>query len=341
MNILLTSVGRRSYLVKYFKEALGEDGTIHVMNSDPGSPAFLKADKATVSPLIYSENYIPFLIKYCRENEIRAIMSCFDVDLPILAKNKKKFLDNGVKVVVADEWFVEICNDKWKTYKFLKNNGFTVPKTYLGTVSIKKAIRMGEVCFPIMVKPRWGMGSIAIYEAEDINELMVLFNKTKKEIMKSYLKYESSVYSNECVIFQEKLMGQECGMDIINDLNGNYQNCIVKKKYAMRAGETDSAITIEEEVAVDIGKKISAISRHPANLDVDFFINNNQYYILEMNARFGGGYPFSHMAGVNLPKAIVDWLLGRNIDKNILVPQYGIRGQKDIEMVKIPFLCQI
>ncbi len=335
MNILLTSVGRRSYLVKYFKEALGPNGTIHVMNSDPGSPAFLKADKSTVSPLIYSENYIPFLLDYCRENEIKSIISCFDVDLPILARNKKNFLDNGVKVIVADEWFIDICNDKWKTYEFLKNNGFGVPKTYLGEESVKKAIYMGELGFPIIIKPRWGMGSIAIYEADNMDELTILFNKTKKEIMKSYLKYESRDYSNECVIFQERLMGQEFGMDIINDLNGNYQNCIVKKKYSMRAGETDSAITIEDEKAVDIGKRISSISKHPANLDVDFFVKDNQYYILEMNARFGGGYPFSHLAGVNLPKAIVGWLLEKNVDKELLVPQYGIKGQKDIEIVKI------
>lgn len=337
MNILLTSVGRRSYLVKYFKDALGSNGTIHVMNSDPVSPAFLKADKATVSPLIYSKNYIPFLIEYCRVNKIKAIVSCFDIDLPILARNKKKLRDNGVTVIVADEWFVDICNDKWKTYKFLKNNRFNVPKTYLGEASIKNAIRMEEICFPIMIKPRWGMGSIAIYEADDMAELMVLFNKTKRKIMNSYLKYESRGYIDDCVIFQEKLIGQEWGMDVINDLNGNYQNCIVKKKYYMRAGETDSAITIEAKKAVDIGRKISEISRHPANLDVDLFVNNNQYYILEMNARFGGGYPFSHLAGVNLPSAIVQWLLGKKVDKKVLTAQYGVRGQKDIEIVKIPF----
>ncbi|MGN0028110.1 MAG: carbamoyl phosphate synthase-like protein, partial [Clostridium sp.] len=77
MNILITSVGRRSYLVNYFKEALGEKGEIHVANSSSVSPAFQYADKSVVTPLIYDDNYIPFLKKYCIENNIDAIISLF------------------------------------------------------------------------------------------------------------------------------------------------------------------------------------------------------------------------------------------------------------------------
>ena len=53
MNILFTSVGRRSYLVQYFKGVLGDSGEVHVANSSPVSPAFLVADKSVVTPLIY------------------------------------------------------------------------------------------------------------------------------------------------------------------------------------------------------------------------------------------------------------------------------------------------
>ena len=117
MNILFTSVGRRTYLVNYFKEALNGEGKIFVANSDVNSPAFLAADECVVSPLIYDDNYISFLLEYCDKNKINAIISLFDIDLPILSKNKKLFEDNGINVIVSDKNVLNICNDKYSTYK--------------------------------------------------------------------------------------------------------------------------------------------------------------------------------------------------------------------------------
>lgn len=333
MNILLTSVGRRSYLVNYFKKALNGDGEVHVMNSSKISPAFLVADKATVSPLIYDKDYIPFLVDYCKGNHIKAIISCLDIDLPILARNKEKFNQIGTKVVVADPDFIEACNDKWKTYQFLTANGFLAPKTYVSLSDAEIAIQNGELHFPVMIKPRWGMGSIAVYEAETEEELKVLYEKTKRKLSTTYLKYESAADMDAAVLIQEKIDGQEYGLDIMNDLNGSYMNTSVKMKYAMRSGETDCAITVDDPKAREIGKKISGLSHHPGNLDCDVFVADGEYYVLEMNARFGGGYPFSHIAGVDLPKAIVMWLKGEEVPIGLLEPRIGVMGQKDITMV--------
>lgn len=335
MNILLTSVGRRSYLVQYFKEALNGDGEVHVTNSSNISPAFQFADKAIISPLIYDEDYIPFLVNYCKENEIKAILSLLDIDLPILAKNRDKFEAVGTKLIVADTEVLSICNDKWNTYNFLVENGFAAPKTYISLEKAKKAITDGELSFPVIVKPRWGLGSISIFEAENMEELRIFFEKVKRENMRTYLKYESAENLEESVLVQEKLKGQEHGMDVINDLNGNYRNTIIKKKYAMRSGETDCAITIEDESMKELGKKISERFRHIANLDVDVFLCDGVPYVLEMNARFGGGYPFSHMAGVNLPVAIIKWLKNEEVEAELLMAKPDTISQKDINLVHL------
>ena len=118
MNVMLTSVGRRAYMVKYFKEVLGNDGKVYVCNSDDKSIAFKYADEKVISPLIYDENYIPFLLDYCRKNEINIVISLFDIDLLMLARHKKEFEEIGTKVIVSDPEIVEVCNDKWKTYNF-------------------------------------------------------------------------------------------------------------------------------------------------------------------------------------------------------------------------------
>ena len=54
-----------------------------------------------------------------------------------------------------------------------------------------------------------------------------------------------------------------------------------------------------------------------------------------MNARFGGGYPFSHMGGCNLPKAIVDWVKGKKVDKSVISAKTGITGYKEIYITEI------
>ena len=335
MNILLTSVGRRTYLVNYFKEALAGKGKVFVSNSSAMSPAFLAADQSVVTPKIYDENYIEFLLDYCKENDISAIISLFDIDLPVLACNKAKFEDIGTKVIVSDYPVVNVCNDKWEMYNFLKKNGFAQPITHIQIEKVLQDIGGGKMVYPVMIKPRWGMGSIAVYEAENEQELISFYNKCQRDIEKTYLKYESAQAIGESVLIQQKVAGQEYGLDIINDLKQNYVHTVVKKKLAMRAGETDCAETVCDEKLADFGAKVSTCMRHIANLDVDVICKDGNCYILDMNARFGGGYPFSHLAGVNLPLAIVKWLEGKTVKFDILQEKYGVVCHKDIDMVKL------
>lgn len=333
MNILLTSVGRRAYMIKYFKEAVGENGQVHVSNSDDKTVAFHYADKAVVSPLIYDEKYIPFLLQYCKENAIDILLSLFDIDLPVLSAHKEDFERIGVKVIVSDQKIIDICNDKWKTYNFLKENGFNVPKTYLTLQQVLLAIESGQLQYPVIVKPRFGCGSIAMSIAEDELALIYYFRRNTRAVAHTYLKYESQKVE-EKIIYQECLQGQEYGADIINDLNGNFQCVNVRKKVAMRAGETDIAQLVEVPAMSSDLERLGKITRHIANMDVDIFDVNGVPYILEMNARFGGGYPFSHMGGCNLPKAIVEWNKGNCVPTDMLYAQAGLIGYKELCITK-------
>ena len=332
MNILLTSAGRRSYLVKYFREALAGDGLVHAGNSFY-SAALQAADKAVITPLIYDSRYIDFLIDYCKGNNITAILSFFDVDLPILAKAKDRFKNEGIHVVVSEHKVTQICNDKWKTYNFLKSYLINTPETFIRIEDVKESLDKKEVEFPLIIKPRWGMGSVLIYEADSIEELRILFEKVKKDIFKTYLSFESDTYREHCVIIQEKMQGQEYGLDVLNDLNNNYITTLVKRKIDMRAGETDHAITEKNHILEEIGKKLSLNLRHVANLDVDCFMSDKTPYVLEMNCRFGGLYPFSHLAGANLPLAIIKWLRGESAEKKLLEINYGVEVLKDINPI--------
>lgn len=332
MNILLTSVGRRAYMVRYFQQALSElpeGGEVHVCNSDDMTVAFHYADHAVISPLIYDERYIPFLLEYCRENRIDLLISLFDIDLLVLAKHKQQFAEIGTRVIVADPELIEICNDKWKTHRFLMENGFLVPKTYLTLQSAMLALETGELQYPIIVKPRFGCGSIALSVAEDEMGLLYYYTRNRRTVNKSYLKYESNAVE-EKVLFQEMLKGQEHGVDIIHDLDGNFRTAIVKRKSAMRAGETDIAETVDEPIIRREAERLGKLTRHPGNMDTDVFLVDGKPYILEMNALFGGGYPFSHAAGCDLPRALVRWAKGESVDDETLHARTGVRAYKEL-----------
>ena len=179
------------------------------------------------------------------------------------------------------------------------------------------------------------MGSLEIFTADNEKELMIFYKKIKRNILKSYLKYEAQQDMDKSVIIQEKIIGQEYGCDVINDLNGNYQSTVIRKKIAMRAGETDAAEIVENEYILKMTRKLAENTKHIANLDIDILEKEGNFYLLEMNARFGGGYPFSHIAGVNLPYAIVRWALGLSVGKNLLSAQVGVQGQKDLVITKL------
>lgn len=319
-------------MVQYFREALAGNGKIHAANNVE-TYALKSADKFVLTPKIYDVGYIDFLINYCIENKINVIIPLFDIDLPVLAQNKERFSDFNIQVIVSDLEFVDICNDKWLTFNYLKENGFNVPVSFLSIDEAVTAIENKFVNYPLIVKPRWGMGSIGIFIADNYEELVVFYNKVNKTISETYLKYEAQNSLENCIVIQERLLGEEYGLDVFNDLNGKILTCIPKKKLAMRAGETDSAIIVENKKLETLGKRISKLSNHIGNLDIDCFKIGDEFFILEMNCRFGGQYPFAHLAGANFPQVLVDLINGEKIDDRLLTVKYDTVGVKEINPV--------
>lgn len=314
--------------------AFRERGKVFATNS-VYTTALKAADDFFLSPLIYEEHYISSLISYCKENFVEAIISLFDIDLLVLAKNQKKIEENGITLMLAPEKSVEICNDKWETYQFLKQIKVRTPKTYIEIDKAIDEVKQGRIRFPLIIKPRWGAGSLHIYKVDNTDELNVLYKKCKKDLFNSYLKYESSLTKDTPVIIQEYLNGNEYGLDIINDLEANYLETFVKWKVAMRAGETDVGKTVNNKEFVKDSKKISSNIKQKGILSVDCIKHNNEIYVIEMNCRISGHYPLSHLAGFNYPKLIVNMLSGNKNVAEFLKFREGLTITKDIVPVII------
>lgn len=285
------------------------------------APALCAADIREQVPAVYADDYVDCVVDICKRNDVSAIISLNDLELPILAANKERFESIGAIPIVSRQEVIDICFDKYRAAKYIESIGLQTPKTFVCLNKAKEAISNGELNFPLVLKPRWGSGSIGIEFVHDMDELEEVYAILLKKVKKSILATASQ--GDEYILIQQKIEGQEYGMDVMNDLNGNNRGVSVKKKLAMRAGETDKAQTIDNTEIRAIGKTLGEKLRHIGNLDVDVFEKDGNYYVLELNPRFGGGFPFSYEAGVNFPKAIIEWLKGNDIDDSILVPEIG------------------
>lgn len=334
MNILFTCAGRRTYLLKYFRENLSADDRIIAIDMQLSAPALQVADIKLQVPSVYDPEYVNITLDICRDYAVDAIISLNDLELPILAKNKLRFEKLGVKLIVSETEVIDICFDKYKTGQWISALGLNSPKTYVRLEDAKKAIDAGEISFPLFMKPRWGSGSIGLESVADMEELHGYYNLLMKKIKKSILATAS--VGEEYILIQEKLIGAEFGLDVMNDLNGNNVAVSVKQKLAMRAGETDKAVTRDLPELREIGRKIGEALKHIGNLDVDIMQRGNgEYCVIELNPRFGGGFPFSYEAGVNMPKAIIQWLKGESVDPAILVPEYDMIFAKNDYLVEV------
>lgn len=315
MNILITSVGIRGYLVRYFKEALKNKGKVFAADSSEYAPALYDAQGYFIVPDVSNKNYIHELIEICEENKINGIISHNDLELPILAKNKNEFSDKGIEVIVSEPEVIDICYDKYKTFVFMKKKGFSTPKTFVSLEESLKEIERGDLDFPLIKKPRKGSASKGIKKIYNKKELQNEFTHRKD------------------IVIQEFIKGDEYGVDVFNNSELIPVAIFAKKKIKMRTGETDKAISVYDEKLIevigDLAKKLGFCG--PA--DIDLIKRDDEYIIMEINPRFGGGYPLAHALGANFPDKIISLINKDTLETNYYKYPDDVLMMKQYEIV--------
>lgn len=309
MNILFTCAGRRNYLLHYFRDALSGSGRVLAADSNENAPAMVEADAAFLVPRVESPDYIPTLLTLCEQQKVGMLIALNDNELSILAEAKHRFIRIGTQVVVSSPGVIALAADKLATAEFAKELGVATSTSYLDVDTALKAIERGELCFPLFVKPRWGSASLGVECVYDIDELSWAWQQGLRRLPRNSLQQYADREGG--LLIQSALSGQEYGLDVVNDLQGRYQTTFVKRKLGMRAGETDQAVTENRPELVALGRRLGETLKHVGNLDCDVFLDAGKPYLLELNPRFGGGYPFSAAAGANVPSALIAWAGGK------------------------------
>ena len=322
-------------MVEYFREALNGRGKVIGTNCLPDTPGLQAVDVSIVVPPAWEPNYVATMLKICKEYEVRLLFSLHDLEAPYLAGHKKRFEEVGTRLVIADPEFISACLDKYATTQFLRGHGLKAPETFFRLEDAQEALSDGRLQYPLIVKPRCATGSIGLYSVYDPDELTASFGLCRKEILRRQFFSSVRFGNHEDVIIQQMIQGQEYGLDIVNDLEGNFAVCFVKRKLGMRNGETDAAETEHNPLLEELGEDIGRISQHPGLIDVDVIVCKQTPYIIEINPRFGGHYPFAHMAGANIPAALIAWANGENPNPKWLEAAPNVRSFKDISIIRV------
>lgn len=289
LNILILSCGSRNKIVQYFKKELMGRGQVLATDCSELAPALYDADKHFIVPRIDEEGYLDIILKICKENKVKGILSLIDPELSLLAKNKDKFLEVGTTPIISNYDLVEMSFDKFQFNEFLADKGFKSIRSYLDKRMFFKDLEAGIIEYPVFVKPVKGSASINISKVNTSIDIKHLFEK------------------NNNLMIQEFMDGIEYGVDVyIDTVSGEPTAIFIKEKIKMRAGETDKSISKKDDALSDLIYNFVKQAGYEGIIDIDVFKVNDEYYISEVNPRFGGGYPHAHECGVNIPKMIIN-----------------------------------
>lgn len=311
LNVLILSCGSRNKIVQYFKKELGQKGKVFATDCSELAPALYDADEFFIVPRMTDPDYMDTILKICKENKIKGVLSLIDPELSLLAKKRQAFLDIGTTPIVSDYDLVELCFDKFKFNEYLRENNFNSIKSYIDKNEFFQDVDKGIINYPVFVKPVKGSASINISKVANKEEIESLFNR----------------YDN--LMIQEFMDGIEYGADIYIDIiSGEGTAIFIKEKLKMRAGETDKSVSVKNEEMYSLINEFVLKAGFRGIIDIDIFEVNGEFFISEVNPRFGGGYPHGYEAGVNVPKMIIN-----NLENKINKKEIG-RYKENTYMMK-------
>lgn len=316
MNILILSAGTRNKIVQYFVETLNGMGKVIATDMSNLAPAIYEADKYYIVPKMTAPEYLDVVLDICKKEEITGVLSLIDPELSLLAENREKFEAIGTTVVGSSYMLCEMSLDKFQMYRWLETHGYRCAKSYMDKDAFFADVDAGVITYPVFVKPARGSASISISKVYDRETVELLFAH------------------EDGLMIQEFLDGQEIGADVYIDMvSHEVVSIFTKKKLKMRAGETDKAVSFKDEKLFDLIEQFVKEAGYSGQIDIDIFDVNGEYYISEVNPRFGGGYPHAFESGADHMKLIAHNLEGEANERVIGQYENGIYMMKYNEVM--------
>lgn len=312
-NILCCNVGRRGRLMIDFKNYLSGRGNLIATDNWSVAPALFLADKQYMVPKISDPKYIDVVKDICVKENVKAITTFIDPEIEILSKHRQEFIDMGVLPLCPSAQSANLCFDKYKMFKHLSERGVRTVLTYHSLESFKDGLKKGEISFPVFIKPVSGSGSVGAQKVNTEEELDVIIKEGKYDY-----------------IIQELMTGGDCDADVYVDcISHKPVSAFSKKKIETRIGGASKTISFKDPKLFSFIEEVCGVLELSGPCDMDFFYKDGEYYLSEINPRFGGAYLHAYGAGVNFLKMIINNIDGKenntemgNYEEGVLMLMY-------------------
>lgn len=232
------------------------------------------------------------LVALCMGNGIKLIVPTIDTELAVLSANKDIFAKQGIHVLVSDYGFIMTCRDKRNTAVFLRNHDIRIPEPR----------DKYQPEFPMFAKPYDGSLSTNLHvlrKQEDLTEEVL---NDPKLIFMEYI--DKSEY-------------KEFTVDMYYGRDGKVKSIVPRERLEVRAGEISKGATRKNYLVNYLKQRMGCVPGVVGCICIQLFYReiDNDVVGIEINPRFGGGYPLSYCSGANYPlMAIREYMKGETFE---------------------------
>ena len=323
MNVLITSAGRRTTLVRAFAEAVRPHGGLVIAGDiDSLAPSLFIADKAIRLPPVSSPTFIESLCAEIEQNTIKLIIPTIDTELELLARSRERLSALGCMPLVSSVELVVLTQDKHHAVQYFGGQGIRVPASW-----IPSELDGAETDFPpqVFVKPRQGSASQHTYKVE-LSNLDAVLRLVPDPMI------------------QEAVEAPEITVDALLDLQGRLLHYVPRLRIRTLAGESIQGVTLPDRPVRDWLMRVLELIGKLGGIGpitVQAFLTEPEPTLSEVNARFGGGFPLANAAGGRYPEWIVAMCRGESLTPRIGSYQVGLymtRANTETFVEHLPWL---
>lgn len=308
LNVLITAAGSTNgvNVIKALRLQKEISFFLVAVDTNPLAVGFFLSDKYYKVPRADDPDFISTILKICKKDKIKIIIPTFSFELPIFAKNKNIFEEEGIKMAISSyDTFMDTEN-KLRTYEYFKRLEIPFPKVYL-----EEDINNRNVEFPVIIRPVDASGSKNVVVVNNWQDLLFFKNYIKKSFVQQFIK------------------GEEYTIDGVSDLSGKMIGASPRIRIETKGGLAVKSITVNNSQLVKYAKKIAEGFKIIGPFNIQCIKKSREEFVfIEVNSRFpSGGLPLAVAAGLNMPLILIKLLLGQKVKKpkikpNIVITRY-------------------
>ncbi len=296
MNILITSAGKRVSLVRMFRQELRQlfpKACVYTTDMNPDmAPAGIVSDACFPVPRVTADEYPALLLQLCKEHEIALVVPTIDTELKVLAAQRERFLAEGIRLAVATPEFIADCRDKRRTTALLTRLGIRTPEPR----------DIHAPLFPIFAKP---------YDGSLSKDLFIL--RSAEDITPAILEHPKLIFME----YIDKREYKEFTVDMYYGKDNRVKSIVPRERLEIRAGEINKGYTRKNHLVSYLWERMQHLPGVVGCICIQLFYRESDRDVvgIEINPRFGGGYPLSYHAGANFPQMLIrEHLCGEELE---------------------------